>query len=32
LPDSENPEDYQFLLPWNIPNESLLDFESARLA
>ena len=32
LPDSENPEDYQFLLPWNIPKESLLGFESARLA
>lgn len=32
LPDTENPEDYRSLLPWNIPKESLLDFESGRLA
>ena len=32
LPDSDNPEDYRFLLPWSIPKESLLDFQSARLA
>jgi transposase len=31
LPDSDNPEDYRFLLPWNIPKESLLEFESGRL-
>ena len=31
LPDGDNPEDYRFLLPWNIPKESLLDFESGRL-
>jgi len=32
LPDSKESADYQFLLPWNIPKESLLDFESGRLA
>ena len=32
LPASDNPEDYRFLLPWSIPKESLLDFESGRLA
>jgi transposase len=32
LPGGENPEDYRFLLPWSIPKESLLDFESAQLA
>ena len=32
LPDSDNSEDYRFLLPWNIPKESLLDFASGRLA
>jgi transposase len=32
LPDNDNPEEYRFLLPWNIPKESLLDFESGRLA
>ena len=32
LPESDKPEDYQVLLPWNIPKESLLDFESGRLA
>jgi transposase len=32
LPDTDNPEDYRFLLPWSIPKESLLDFESGRLA
>jgi len=32
LPDSNNAADYRFLLPWNIPKESLLDFESGRLA
>ena len=32
LPDSDNPEEYRFLLPWSIPKESLLDFESGRLA
>ncbi len=32
LPDSDKAEDFSFLLPWNIPKESLLDFESGRLA
>jgi len=32
LPESDDPADFQFLLPWNIPKESLLDFESGRLA
>ncbi len=32
LPDSNNPADFQFLLPWNISKESLLDFQSGRLA
>jgi transposase len=32
LPDGDNPEDYRFLLPWSIQKESLLDFESGRLA
>ncbi len=32
LPDSQDAADYQFLLPWNIAKESLLDFESGRLA
>ena len=32
LPDSDKAEDYRFLLPWNIPKESLLDFDSGRLA
>jgi len=32
LPDMKVAEDYAFLLPWNIPRESLLDFESGRLA
>ena len=32
LPDGDNPEEYRFLLPWSIPKESLLDFESGRLA
>jgi transposase len=32
LPDSPEPEEYRSLLPWSIPKESLLDFESARLA
>jgi transposase len=32
LTDSKDPSDYHFLLPWNIPKESLLDFESGRLA
>jgi transposase len=32
LPESNDPAEYRFLLPWNIPKESLLDFESGRLA
>jgi transposase len=32
LPDSDDPEAYRFLLPWSISKESLLDFESGRLA
>jgi len=32
LPDTENTEDYRFLLPWRNPKESLLDFEPGRLA
>jgi len=32
LLDNDSPEDHLFLLPWSIPKESRLDFESARLA
>jgi transposase len=32
LPDGNDPEDHRFLLPWSIQKESLLDFESGRLA
>ena len=32
LPDSDDPAEYRFLLPWSISKESLLDFESGRLA
>jgi transposase len=32
LPDNNDPANYGFLLPWNIPKESLMDFESGRLA
>jgi transposase len=32
LPDGDDPAEYRFLLPWSIPKESLLDFESGRLA
>jgi transposase len=32
LPASDNPAEYRFLLPWSIPKESLLDFQSGRLA
>ncbi len=32
LPASDDPEEYRFLLPWSISKESLLDFESGRLA
>jgi transposase len=32
LPDGEDPAEYRSLLPWSIPKESLLDFESGRLA
>ena len=31
LPDGRNPEDYRDLLPWNVPRESLLDFDSGHL-
>jgi transposase len=31
LPDTQDPQDYQSLLPWNIKKESLLDFDSAQL-
>ena len=32
LPDGDDPEEYRHLLPWNVPKESLLDFESGHLA
>jgi transposase len=32
LPDGDDPEEYRLLLPWSISKESLLDFESGRLA
>ena len=32
LPDSTSPSEYEFVLPWNVPRESLLDFESGPLA
>jgi transposase len=32
LPESDDPAEYRFLLPWSISKESLLDFESGRLA
>jgi hypothetical protein len=32
LPESDDPEAYRFLLPWSIPKEALLDFESGRMA
>ncbi len=31
LPESDNPEDYRELLPWNVPRESLLNFDSGHL-
>jgi len=32
LPDIDDPEAYRQFLPWNVPRESLLDFESGPLA
>ena len=31
LPDSDDPQHYRALLPWNINKESLLDFDSGHL-
>jgi transposase len=31
IPDSDDPEAYRPLLPWNVPKGSLLDFESGHL-
>lgn len=31
LPEGDNPEDYHELLPWNVPRDSLLSFDSGHL-